>query len=118
MTSSAKREWPYRAWELRKRADNTLVGRLTACEPDFPFILCEFESTPAFEEYKPLFDEELALTDNLDDNWDRFDEIFNILNRELVLFPGEDGEAASEFILHINTAEGRGSFRVIFESDK
>ncbi|NDJ74744.1 MAG: hypothetical protein GYB65_00680 [Chloroflexi bacterium] len=44
-------------WELRK--NNMVLGTLVAYTWDFPWIDCDFQPTPAGEEYRALFTDQL-----------------------------------------------------------
>lgn len=35
---------------------DTLLGTAYHLHLDFPWIICTFESTPAFKDYQPIFD--------------------------------------------------------------
>lgn len=52
-------------WELYR--GDTLLGILSNIEYfDFPWYRCKFQPTPAFEQYKPLFDHVSALSKDKD----------------------------------------------------
>lgn len=63
-------------WELRK--DDHLLGRVIAREWDFPWLSCDFEPAPAFDEYRALFTEEYPLlSSDTDTNWDTWEAAFD-----------------------------------------
>lgn len=82
-------------WQLRR--GDELVGEITVEVPDFPWLSGTFTPTPAFEEVKPLFDEELALLEAEEPAWER---AYRRINDSLSLIaPG--GQTVAEFLLHV-----------------
>ena len=84
-------------YELRREKD--LLGRLSSCTPDFPWMYCKFEAAAAFAELKPLFDDELRLLNEEDmDAWEEAYEKIRALKLQLVSGENE----ISEFLLHVD----------------
>ncbi len=77
-----------------------LLGTLTRTDGDMPWHLGAFDPAPAFEEVRPLFDQELALL-----NADRMDEWeaawAEVEALGLRLEPVPAGVAITEFLLHV-----------------
>lgn len=78
-----------------------LLGTLTSAADDFPWRNGSFDPTREFEEFRPLFDRELALL-----NADRMDEWESaweaIATLRMRLEPVTAGPAVHEFLLHID----------------
>lgn len=86
-------------WELRR--GGVTLGILTLDDVDQPWFYCHFEPTEAFEEIKPLFDEELHLLEA--DEMDAWDKVYEaILSLGLRLQSLDDNTAIEEFLLHID----------------
>ena len=97
-------------WELRH--GDTLIGTFTVTDQDMFWFSATFEPTAAFQQYKPLFDEDSNLGSD-----DAAIEKSNDLQQEindlgLYLIRPRDGERSSLMILHINRDNTAG-FRVI-----
>ena len=76
---------------------------------DWPWYRCNFQPTPAFEQYKPLFDRELELLE--DKAWELAYEKIEELRLSLV--DPSEGKTTDLFLLHI---EGQtASFRAAFD---
>ena len=88
--------------EFQLRRGDDLLGTLTSCTPDFPWIFCKFEPCDAFAEQRALFDDELRLLDQEDFvAWEQAYEKIRALNLRLV----SAKEDLSEFLLHIDGDE-------------
>jgi hypothetical protein len=91
-----------------KRADE-LLGTLRSYSTDFPWVNCRFEPLPAFEDVRPLFDEELRLLDTglVDsDQVEQWEIAYNrITSIGLRLFDIEQENYIDEFLLHIRGDE-------------
>lgn len=87
-------------YELRRGDD--VLGKLTSCTPDFPWLFCKFEPCDSFAEQRALFEEELRLL-NAEDMvaWEEVYEKIRALNLRLV----SAEEALGEFLLHIDGDE-------------
>jgi hypothetical protein len=78
-----------------------LLGTLTYASSDMPWEHGTFEPTPAFEEFRPLFDRELALLnadrmDEWEEAWSEIEELGLHLKR------GPASKAIDEFLLHVD----------------
>jgi hypothetical protein len=90
--------------EYQLRRGNDVLGRLTSCAPDFPWMCCKFEPSASFAEMKQLFDDELRLLNGEDTiAWEDAYEKIRALKLRLVRTNGED--EISEFLLHIDGDE-------------
>ncbi|MCP4538500.1 MAG: hypothetical protein GY832_15295 [Chloroflexi bacterium] len=91
------------SWRL-KLGEETL-GVLTKDRLDQPSMFCHFEPAPAFEQYKPLFAEELRLL-NLE-KMDLWEQAYRkIISPGFTLEPvGKKSQIIKDFILHIEGNE-------------
>jgi hypothetical protein len=88
---------------LLKRGD-VLLGTLQNCAPDQPFFFCKFTPTEAFQEIKPLFDEELKLlNDQAMEEWEKAYAVIDALGLRLESPVG--GVTIDQFLLHLNGEE-------------
>ncbi|MEU9916071.1 hypothetical protein [Streptomyces sp. NPDC051001] len=72
------------------------VGEILIDEADFPWLSGRFTAAPAFDGLRELFVRELALTEDLGEEWERvYDEV-----RRRVSLTSPDGPVP-EFLLHI-----------------
>jgi hypothetical protein len=86
--------------EYQLKRGNDLLGRLSSCVPDFPWMNCTFEPSPLFAQLRPLFEDELRLLDREDiDAWETAYEKIFALKLRLVVTKTE--EEISEVLLHI-----------------
>ncbi|NXY97369.1 hypothetical protein HYE82_23940 [Streptomyces sp. BR123] len=74
-----------------------LLGEIEIVETDFPWLRGRFTAQRAFAEFRPWFDEALAALE--DEDFERFDEVYESMTRTLRLV-SPDGPVA-EFLLHI-----------------
>ena len=79
-----------------------LLGQLSSCTSDFPWVRCKFEPSASFAEQRALFDDELRLL-NAEDMvaWEEVYEKIRALNLRLV----SAQEDLGEFLLHIDGDE-------------
>ncbi|MFI9815914.1 hypothetical protein [Saccharothrix variisporea] len=98
--------WVGGVWRLQR--GDELLGEVLVEDGDFPWLSGRFRPQPAFAEVKPLFDEELALTEALADSdsaedveaWERvYERIAGALT--LVAPHGP----VPEFLLHVQGDE-------------
>jgi hypothetical protein len=83
-------------WQLRQA--DTVIARFTVVDSDFPWLHARVEATPDFEQYRPLFDEELRALN--EEAWERFDAANQALRASVQLhYP--DGRRVPEYILHV-----------------
>ncbi len=85
------------------------LGTLEVVNIDQPWFMCKFEATPAFEQFRPLFDEELRLLeqDRQDDNdWEEWEAAYSRIE-ELGLCIGalDGGNDITDFLVHIEGEE-------------
>ena len=98
-------------WELHK--GEIKLGLLKAYGwYDFPWIGCQFEPTPEFEQDRYLFDEAAKL---IKQGWsERLDEIDTEINSLFRLVPVGNTRSVKEFTLYIDGEHTR--LRAIFEA--
>ena len=90
--------------EFHLKQKGKLLGTLRSYDLDFPWLLCKFEPAEAFQQIKPLFDEESKLLENDDmEKWEVAYSKIDNLNLELISI--EDEKSISDFLLHIQDAE-------------
>jgi len=81
-------------WHLH--SGDVPVGEILIDEGDFPWLSGRFTAAPAFDALRELFARELALTEDLGEEWERaYDEI-----RKRVSLTSPEGPVP-EFLLHI-----------------
>jgi hypothetical protein len=88
------------AWKLMRK--DSLLGVLWEETQDQPFFGYRFEPTPAFDDVKPLFDEELALLNEnrlSEEDWGVAYEKIDALGLTLVSLDGN--KLLDDFLLHI-----------------
>jgi hypothetical protein len=90
-------------WELWAGSD--LLGKLLYTGwDDFPWHGCDFQPTPAFERFRPLFDEYLRLVNKPTSNDPDFEDFYmeHIAALELKFVPiGGNAQALRNFVLLI-----------------
>jgi hypothetical protein len=94
--------------------DDTLLAVLSNIQLcDWPWYSCNFQPTPAFEEYRPLFDQELKLLEGegATQEWDMAYE--KIENLHLTLSYPSQAKATDIFLLHIDGETAR--FKAVFD---
>jgi len=90
--------------EFHLKQKDKLLGTLRSYDLDFPWLLCKFEFTEAFQQIKPLFDEESKLLESDDmEKWEVAYSKIDNLNLELINL--EDEKSISDFLLHIQDDE-------------
>ncbi|WP_216896982.1 hypothetical protein [Nocardia alni] len=94
-----------RVWKLWRGGDE--LARMTETEVDWPWIRANIETSPGFEPFRQLFEEQLRAAD--DEDWDRLDEAYSRIRAELSMtFP--DGSPVAEFLLHVH-GDGTAGWR-------
>ena len=90
--------------EYELRRGDELLGKLTSCTPDFPWMFCKFEASASFAEQRALFEEELRLL-NAEDMvaWEQAYEKIRALNLRLV--DTKEDHEIDEFLVHIDGDE-------------
>jgi hypothetical protein len=97
-------------WELKK--DTTVVAILVLDEVDQPWFRCFFVPEPAFEAYRPYFEREAELLEQMDDHaelFDMWDDAFRAITSLGLTLVSDLGEVIGSFLLHIE--ENYASFR-------
>jgi len=70
-------------WRLRR--GDELVAELVVTGGDFPWLNATVRATPAFDELRPLFAEELRLLDRLDQDVEAWEAAYDRIRREVIL---------------------------------
>jgi hypothetical protein len=86
-------------WRLRR--GDELVAELVVTGGDFPWLNAIVRATPAFDELRPRFVEELRLLDRLDQDVVAWEAIYDRIRQEVIL-ERPDGFAVPEFLLHVD----------------
>jgi len=86
-------------WRLRR--GNELVADLIVTGGDFPWLNAAVQATPAFEELRPLFAEELRLLDQLNQNTEAWEAAYARIPQAVSL-ESPDGRAVPEFLLLVD----------------
>ncbi|WTR19158.1 hypothetical protein OG565_18710 [Streptomyces sp. NBC_00138] len=82
-------------WRLRRGEE--VVGEILVEEGDFPWLSGRFVPTAGFAEVKPLFERELALTE--EEDRDEWDSVVGEINVKLQLVA--PAGPVAEFLLHV-----------------
>ena len=86
-------------WRLRR--GDELVAQLVVTGVDFPWLNATVRATPAFDELRPLFVEELRLLDRLDHDVEAWEAAYDRVLQEVI--PEHPyGFAVPEFLLHVD----------------
>ncbi|MEV5895117.1 hypothetical protein [Nonomuraea fuscirosea] len=80
-----------------------LVGEITIESVDGPWLSGRLVAGPAYPELEPLFQQELALLDTLDPDYERWETIYGEIARAVQLV-APHGPVA-EFLLHVQDGE-------------
>jgi hypothetical protein len=92
-------------WELRSRNDDRLIGTLTLKNADFPWVICDFRPTEAFETYRELFAQDDEILDRLSSDphadWTEYDHLYDRITGALKLVAIGDANPVEDFLLHI-----------------
>ncbi|MFJ3794640.1 hypothetical protein [Kitasatospora sp. NPDC090091] len=83
-------------WRLSQQDE--LVGEIVIEGGEFPWLSGRFVATPAFADWKPLFDREIALLE--EEDWDRWEPIVDEISCKLIL--AAPAGPVAEFLLHID----------------
>jgi hypothetical protein len=97
-------------WELKQ--DATVLATLIVDEIDQPWFRCFFAPEPEFEAYRPYFEREAELLDQLEEHaelFDAWDDLLHAIARLGVTLVSETGEVIEDFWLHVE--ESYASFR-------
>lgn len=89
-------------WRLVRGEE--LLGRIVIESADFPWLHGRFLREPAFDDVKPLFDEELALVESdLDGDVEAWERIYDRITGALTLLSPRG--RVPEFLLHVQGDE-------------
>jgi len=97
---------PEAKFELRE--GDELLGILESYDSDFPWIYCDFEPTPTFAKYEPLFRAYLRCLGAHD--YKKFGECYGPID-QLGLRLVNSGREAKKFLLHIDIEAKKANFR-------
>ncbi|MFD8493341.1 hypothetical protein [Amycolatopsis sp. NPDC059657] len=90
--------WTGEIWQLLR--DEELLGEIVIESPDFPWLSGRFVPQPAFDDVKPLFDEELALIESgMDDHVEEWELLYSRIADTLSLRSPRG--LVPEFLLHV-----------------
>lgn len=95
-----------RPWTLRDSA--RIVAEVVVDDGDFPWLHGTFNPLPGFEDYAPLFAEELRLLKLADKDGTSWGEVYSKITGALTLYDDEGTEMA-DFLMHIE--DGRARWR-------
>jgi len=84
-------------WRMMRQDE--LVGEITVESADWPWLNGRFVAGPAFADLEPLFSQELALLDHLDDDYEAWEAIYEQIASAVQLI-APHGPVA-EFLLHV-----------------
>ncbi|MEU8246875.1 hypothetical protein [Nonomuraea sp. NPDC048916] len=76
-----------------------LVGEIMIVGTDQPWLHGRFTAGPAFRDLEPLFQEELALIDHLEEEYERWETLYERIARQLRLIAPTG--PVPEFLLHV-----------------
>ncbi len=88
-----------RVWQLVRGGE--LLAELVVTGGDFPWLNAQVRPAPGFAEVRPLFQEELRLLDQLDDDPGAWETAYRRI-RQTVCLLAPHGRAVPEFLLHID----------------
>lgn len=92
-------------WQLRDSGDGTdsggtILADLTVDEHDWPWVYAKLAPRPGFDALRPLFEHELTLLDDIENNVDAWEIAYDKIRSSLtLLFP--DGSEVPEYLLHV-----------------
>ncbi len=88
-----------RSWSLMD--DDRFLALLTVTDSDFPWLNATLAPAPAFESWRPVFDDERRALDKIDDDPEAWEAAYDIVGNALTL-RDPDGNDVEAFLLHIN----------------
>lgn len=81
-------------WRVMRQ--EALVGEITIESADWPWLNGRFVPGPAFPDLEPLFEQELALLDTIDDDYEAWEEIYGRISGVVRLVaPLQDDQSVS-----------------------
>ncbi|MEV1005660.1 hypothetical protein [Nonomuraea sp. NPDC050202] len=92
-------------WRLVRRGE--LVGTITIEDADQPWLNGRFVAGPAFGEFEPLFSQELALLDHIDEDYEAWEAVHGQITSAVQLVAPHG--PVPEFLLHVQ--DDRAWFR-------
>jgi hypothetical protein len=81
---------------------DALLGEITVTGGDFPWLNGTMRTTAAFERLRPLFERELRLLDEVEQNVEQWEAAYEAIRDTGLELRRPSGEAAAEFILHVD----------------
>jgi hypothetical protein len=89
-------------WQLL--SGDRVVADLIVYGGDFPWVNARLEPKEGFEEIRPIFEQELRLSDAIDENMEAWEMAYAQV-RSQVKLRHPDGHLVPEFLLHIDGTE-------------
>ena len=81
---------------------DALLATLRKADADQSWFICAFEPTPAFEEYRTLFEEEERILNGPGDTFELWEAAYARIDAlGLRLVPNDGTEDIIEFLLHV-----------------
>ena len=91
-------------WTLQRRTDGQTIAGLVVVSGDFPWLNARVDPREGFEEFLPLFAEELTQLDRIDEDGAAWDRAYNAIRAAVTLrYP--TGDEVPEFLLHVDGTE-------------
>ena len=92
--------------EFQLRRNEQLLGTLRQYNVNFPWVECKFTPTEAFQEFKPLFDEEVEFMGSGAFDVEEWDAVYRkIIDLNLEIYDLTEKSSITEFLLHIKDDE-------------
>lgn len=88
-----------RVWQLRR--DGQAIADLVVTGGDFPWLNATLRASPGFEEIRPLFQQELAALEHIEEDLAAWDNAYERIRAAITLHQ-PDGHPVPEFLLHID----------------
>lgn len=88
-----------RSWSLMD--DDRFLALLTVTGGDFPWLNATLAPAPAFESWRPVFDDERRALDRIDNDPEAWEAAYDIIGSALTL-RDPDGNDVEAFLLHID----------------
>lgn len=103
-------------WTLRG-ADGRTVAEVVVDDGDFPWLHGSFTALPGFEDYAPLFAEELRLLRLDEKDGTSWGAAYTRITEALTLHDDE-GVAMADFLMHIEDGRARWRYLETAEEDE
>jgi hypothetical protein len=91
-------------WTLHRAGDGSRLADLVIYDWDFPWVNAKVEHVDGLDEFRPLFDAEVALLERVDDHVDAWEAAAGAV-RAAVSLRYPEGNAVPEFLMHIQGDE-------------